>query len=367
MNNSGVMPPSWLNMGQPVSFKDIFYNNFSLKVGQIIKVNYPDEKQNANTNVITYDVLAQDQVEDTRHTTIYYKCPIMNTFGGTADYTNYTLRPNVEDLLSFKLQNGPLKDSDFKKLLGSCVLLLCLGGTAANPVIIGSLKNPFLNQNPDYDKTLKESKNNGHFFKFSFNGINFDINKFGEMKLNFFGPTNSQGVLRGSSNDTEKGGLNNDDPNANIVGDQKASGSFIKIDKKGDITISSNASGDPEKPNRLIKIQKDGTISVKVDDKNALELKENQLQLQLNGGAALKISDKDAGATLLLGSATVKAAIADHMKQLWTNLKSQLDAFGFHTHPTTAPGSPTGVPAPPLTCPPWDPTIESNKVKFPDG
>lgn len=367
MNNSGVIPPSWISIGQPTNFRDVFYNNFSLKVGQIIKINYPDDKQNSNTNNITYDVITQDQFDDTRHTTVFSNCSMMNVFGGVADYTNYTLRPNIEDLLSFKLKDGPLKDTDFKKLLGSSVLLLCLGGAASNPIIIGSLKNPFLNQNPNYNKELKESKDKGHHLQFSFNGINFDINKFGEMKLNFFGPTNSQGVLRGSANDTEKGGVNNDDPNSSITGDTKASGSFIQIDKKGDITISSNASGDPEKPTRLIKITKDGTISVKVDDKNSLELKENQLHLQLQGGEALKVTDKDAAATLLLGSATVKAAIADQMKVLWANLKGQLDAFGFHVHPTTAPGSPTGVPTPPLTCPAWDPSIESNKLKFPNG
>lgn len=367
MSDSGVTVPSWLALGKTPNFKDIVYNNFSLKVGQVIKINYPDPAQTNSSTITTYDVLVQEQYNDSRHTTVYNKCALMDIFGGVADYSDFTLRANVEDLLSFKLKNGPLKESDFKKLLGSAVLLLCLGGTAANPIIVGGIKNPFFNQNPNYNKSLKNSKDLGHHLLKAFNGVSVDINKLGEFKLNFFGPTNSQGVLRGSAKDTEKGGVNNSDPNSSIVGDEKASGSFVQIDKKGDITISANASGDATKPNRVVKIQKDGTITVKVDDKNVLELKENQLQLQLQGGATLKLSDKDAGATLLLGNAAVKAAIADQMKILWGNLKGQLDAFGLHVHPTTAPGSPTGTPTPPLVCPAWNPSIESNHLKFPNG
>jgi len=369
MNDCGYVAPSWLKTEQEVTFKDVMYNNFSLKIGQILKINYPSESQGPDkTNTLSYDVLVQEQIGDTKHTTVYYNCIVAETFGGVADFLEYTFRPNLQDLLSFKLPQGPLKDSDLNKLLGSTVLIICLGGTAANPIIIGSVKNALLNKNPNYKDKIKDKKENGHFLNFSFNGITFNINKYGELFLNFFGPTNSQGVLRGSENDIEKGAQDPNNPNSNIIGDKNASNSFLKIDKKGDIIISANSSNDANKPNRFIKIQKDGTINITIDEKNSIQFKNNELKLNLNGGAALKLTDNDANATLLLGSATVKAAIADQMKILWANLKSQLDTWGAaHTHLSTAPATPSGPPVPPLICPPWNPSIESNKLKFPNG
>jgi len=366
MYDCGFVAPSWLTPEQQVSFKDVMYNNFNLKVGQILKINYPDETQNPDkTNTITYDVLVQEQINDTKHTTVYYNCTIIDQFGGVADFFEYTYRPNVQDLLSFKLPQGPLKDAQLNKLLGSMVLILCLGGTAANPIIIGGIKNALLNKNPDYKTKIKDKKENGHFLNFSFNGITFNINKFGELFLNFLGPTNSQGVLRGSENDIEKGASDPNNPNSNIVGDKKASNSFLKIDKTGDITVSSSNTNDPEKPNRFIKIQKDGKIIINIDEKNTIEFKEKQIEMKLDGGAGLKITDKEGNTTTLLGNAAVKAAIADHMKTLWNQLKGKADAFDAHTHSTGM--GPSGPPTPMMQCPAWDPKIESNKLKFPDG
>jgi len=366
MNSTGYVAPSFLSTEQPVSFKDVMYNNFSLKVGQILKVNYPSESESPDkTNTITYDVLVQEQIGDTKHTTVYYSCPVSDFLGGVGDFFEYTLRPNVQDLLSFKLTQGPLKDAELSKLLGSMVLILCLGGTVANPIIIGGIKNALLNKNPNYKTKIKDKKDNGHFLNFSFNGITFNINKFGELFLNFFGPTNSQGVLRGSDNDIEKGASDPSNPNSNIIGDKNASNSFLKIDKKGDITVSASNTNDSEKPNRYIKIQKDGKIIVNIDDKNTIEFKEKQIEMKLDGGAGLKISDKDGNTTTLLGNAAVKAAIADHLKILWNQFKAKCDAFDLHVHPTGM--GPSGPPNPVLQCPAWDSKIESNKLKFPDG
>ena len=366
MQNNGYVAPSFLFTEQPISFKDVMYNNFSLKVGQILKINYPqDNDSSANTAIITYDVLVQEQLNENKHTTVYYNCPVLDMFGGVSDFLEYTLRPNVQDLMSFKLTQGPLKDSDLNKLLGSMVLILCIGATAANPIIVGGIKNVLLNKNPNYDTKIKDKKENGHFLNFSFNGITTSINKYGELFLNFFGPTNSQGILRGSSNDIEKGSTNSNNPNSNIVGDPKASNSFLKIDKKGDITVSANATDDVNKPNRYIKIQKDGKIIINIDEKNTIEFKEKQIELKLDGGAGLKISDKDGNTTTLLGNAGVKAAIADHLKTLWTQFKAKADLFDAHTHPTGM--GPSGPPTPMLQAPAWDSKIESNKLKFPDG
>ncbi len=109
----------------------------------------------------------------------------------------------------------------------------------------------------------------------------------------------------------------------------------------------------------------DGTIKLTALNKHVLHLKENEIEVQLDEGAALKITGKDADATTILGDGGVKAAIADHLETLYGVLKTKLDAFDTHVHPTGM--GPSGTPTPIVQAPAWDSAINSTKLTFPDG
>jgi hypothetical protein len=99
--------------------------------------------------------------------------------------------------------------------------------------------------------------------------------------------------------------------------------------------------------------------------KQSIELKDGEIEIKLSDGAAIKITGKDSDAETVLGNGAVKAAIADHLKDLWNSLKQKLDTSDNHTHPTGM--GPSGPPNPTISCPSWDSSIESSKLTFPDG
>lgn len=99
--------------------------------------------------------------------------------------------------------------------------------------------------------------------------------------------------------------------------------------------------------------------------KHSIELKDGELEIKLSDGASIKITGKDDDATTVLGSGAVKAAIADHLKELYNSLKQKLDTHDNHVHPTGM--GPSGPPNPTISAPSWDSAIESSKLTFPDG
>jgi hypothetical protein len=88
------------------------------------------------------------------------------------------------------------------------------------------------------------------------------------------------------------------------------------------------------------------------------------LELVIEAGAALKIEGKDANAKATLGDGAVSMTISEHLETLYGNLKTALETYNPHVHPTA--WGPSGPAAPVLVVPPWDPTIKSSKLKTPD-
>lgn len=242
--------PSYFKADQPSNFNDFTNNNFSLKIGQIIKANYPNVDKDKNS-FITYDVMVNDQQDSQQYNVIYYDCMPMQLFGSAADYFEYTLRANIadgqkkDDLLTKGAALELSNDSEVKKLLGATVIIACVGGDASNAVIIGALPSFFLEQNTKYEQ---QSKEDGKFLKFSFNGIYVNINDDGELIIKRNGPTKSDAEL-----DTDSDG-----------GKEENIGSLIQIDKEGSVIISAGVNDDDSedavKPQ--IKMTKEGNVSV---------------------------------------------------------------------------------------------------------
>lgn len=97
--------------------------------------------------------------------------------------------------------------------------------------------------------------------------------------------------------------------------------------------------------------------------KHSIELKDGEIEIKLSDGAGLKITGKDGDAETVLGDGGVKAAIADHLKDFYGNLKSYIEGAMVPTG--MGPSGTIQVGSGPA--PSWDSSIESTKLKFPDG
>jgi hypothetical protein len=129
---------------------------------------------------------------------------------------------------------------------------------------------------------------------------------------------------------------------------------------KQEITLSWSDGFDPPEYSSIT-IDKEGTIKLSLSNgEHSLHLKDDELEVKLSAGASLKVTGKGSNAVTVLGDGGVKAAIADHLQTFYSTVKGIFDP---HIHPTGM--GPSGQTATPF--PAWDSTINSNKLKFPDG
>lgn len=102
-------------------------------------------------------------------------------------------------------------------------------------------------------------------------------------------------------------------------------------------------------------------------DENGVQLAltaDGRVNVTFGGGQTITIEGKDANAKITLGDGAVSMTIAETLQALYNLLHAQLV---IHTHTVTAPGSQSGPPTNAAAFPPWDPTINSTKVKVPNG
>lgn len=180
-------------------------SNISLRVGEVKEIVYPEDDLSISKRWVEYTVeVVQRDGMKTSSSTLYHGCVVSQTFGGFADQVHYTLRKDEQ-----KQGNDPKGGVG----VGSKVLILCINGTRSNPVIIGGLPET------DSDFGAKDTKDDGHNIYFEFNGVQFTVNKDGEMKLMFRGATKVDGTLEDSA-------------------DSDAEGTAITIDKSGNIKFA---------------------------------------------------------------------------------------------------------------------------------
>ncbi len=84
--------------------------------------------------------------------------------------------------------------------------------------------------------------------------------------------------------------------------------------------------------------------------------------VEIAGGAALRLSGSGATAQLTLGDGAYSVAVAEHLRTLYADLVSALDA---HVHPTGVGPSGTAA-AGGFAAPAWNPSIVSSKLTLPD-
>src|SRR5271166_2872670 len=113
-----------------------------LRLGSISAIYLPDDPANQNGNFIEYDVLVEYVNAVGYYSRVLYtRCMQMSLFGGSADFTTFTLR-----------QSTISTEQPFGQDLGSSVLVLCLNADRRQGVIIGGLNNPNITKNPFFSK-----------------------------------------------------------------------------------------------------------------------------------------------------------------------------------------------------------------------
>ena len=173
---NGDVVPSFLETESSAGFwQGGAIDNNEMRVGEVMAIIYPDDKESVTGKVVEYRVKAQIRVNNTAQTRIYESCTLINPLAGLADKFMYTLRPDP----SIKNQASGIGK-------GSKVLLQFLNGESNSPVIIGGIRDP-------NDTKAVDVKDLGHHLAFNFNGVSVDINKDGEFKLVYNGKTKIDG------------------------------------------------------------------------------------------------------------------------------------------------------------------------------
>lgn len=343
-------------------FSHIAYNNYSLKLGQVIKVNYPDPNIQNSPQIITYNVAATEHKGATQAQVIYYNCTLMDKFGSAADFLEYNLRTNDPSVDITKGATINLS-TDAAKFNGAMVLLLCLGGNISNAIIVGCVRSFFANNN---ENTVDQNTDvydvptisNGTYMTFNYNGIYININADGELLLNRGGPTDNDGALITDQTNQQFG---IDTPDAN------AAGSFIQIDKTGKITIAASDTNDITNPDNMITLEKGGDITISNNNnQNTIKMtQDGNINITLGqGNNSFQINGVDAQAQASLGTGAFSAAVAEQLQTYMTNLVQQIGLTI-----STAQSIPSGglllLSLQPATWPQWDSSINSSSLKIP--
>jgi len=201
---SDFVTPSSLVQERDPSSVDSYsrsFKNLAMRTGIVLAVYDIEDAQNISKLGPEYDVMAIEQDSSFGlNTTIYKNCIMSDGAGGVADFFQMKLRA-VKDPKKTKAKGS------FKNETGSLVKILCIDGISEKAMIIGMLQNPS-------KKVLTKEK--GIHLEGEYNGVNYQVNKDGELTVTFRSATNDDGTVKNA----------------------EASGSFFKFDKDGSFEIN---------------------------------------------------------------------------------------------------------------------------------
>jgi hypothetical protein len=207
---------------QDFSYVKQLSSDVTLKLGIVLKVLEIDDPDNRLEIAPEYNVMT---IED-ENVSVYQNCLCAESFGNAADFFTAKLRP-TKDEVKTKKQATPQDQN------GAIVLLLCLKGKSEQGVILKSLGHP--------NKKTPLTKEAGLHMEGEYNGVNWQVNKDGELTVTFKTPSTI-----------------NDEGSVEYL-DEEIGGTFVKIDKEGSVEISDSKA-------ESIKINKtDQTISIEAE------------------------------------------------------------------------------------------------------
>lgn len=211
-----------------VNFAKKIVSDMTMKVGTVLEVIEVGDPRNQHKLGPEYRVMCMEQDKNQgRTSTIYKNCISIDSFGGIADFFQMRRRPSSAPK-KVELSGSIRQDNKDQKNDGSMVLVLCLDGSSEQGIIIGALAHPH--------KIPVLSEDLGHHAEGEFNGLNWQVNKDGELTITFNSATDNEG-----------------NPS-----DETAGGTYIKIDKDGSVDLNTNQDEKTallvDKPNKNVTI-----------------------------------------------------------------------------------------------------------------
>ena len=181
--------------------KELRMSEFKLRTGYVTEIFLPSDKKNVSKKYNEYlvDVL----VMESGPTIKSYTAVVSDIFASLADSMQFT--PRVT-------KTGFPGNVQFGK--GSTVAILCVNSDIQQALIIGGWPNqnlPVISDQPD----------KGHHLSFEFNGVQFDIDNDGNMKLVRKGATDEDGKVK--------------------EGYTEGSGATIKLSKDGSVFVQTGS------------------------------------------------------------------------------------------------------------------------------
>jgi hypothetical protein len=281
--------PSFLGISQATiqHFDGNVNSNMYLRIGEVQKIVFPNDPTSRSKQFVEYNVYVQHMENNTYVNKMYSNCMLINTFGGQADKCVFTLRAN----------EGAITDKTVG--LGSKVVILCINGASANPLIIGGVRNQ-----QDKSEVNDVKGDPGHHFLWNFNGIEATINKDGELSLTYEGATNADGTLADSV-------------------DKDAVGTFANFQKNGNLELST-----PKEDQTFILNHEDKTIETKANEGWSIQVDNGLSTIKSQGLHVGEATDAPVlGTTYRKSQAQLHAELSEQITALTTLLTTASTSF----------------------------------------
>ncbi len=266
-----------VQVGELPFYDGLAFNNTMLRVGEVKRVVYPEDPESRSARFIEYDVWVLHRENGTAVNRMYNGCCLINSLAGFGDYSFWTLRPDaptntypsdsLSQLLRERDEKGVSDGDSLTKLLnarqkgatpatakvsknveigvGSKVVILCINGENASPLILGGIRD---SRSTDIGRKAK-----GVHAEFSFNGVKFSVNDDGSWGIENLGKTTADGRMDGKA-------------------DADGAGTTIRVEANGNLEIHT-----PGKKQKILIDHKAGTIEI--DAEKDLTLKSNKIQI----------------------------------------------------------------------------------------
>jgi len=345
---------------KPMSGGDINDQGIKLVVGQVEKVHYVDDGSNVSKKHVEYDVSIRNSKAGQ---TVLRNIRKIDPLGGANDYDEIVLEPS-EYASKGKLEAGNLMINKN----GTTVLVAFFDGSNDKPFILAALQHP---------RRRGAKRADGIRRKGEFRGVQWEINKDGELIITHQGPRGADGKLKtpdtvntvvrfdkdGNLTITDKASnqvkLNNTDVKVEIQSDSK--GTKLELDGKNDKVTTTTAGGlktEMEGQSDKMTVTTAGGLKAEIDgsgDKVTFTTAggpkvtiDGANMITLEAGATKIVIDGNSGKIQLDGNLVDVGTGASALAALGPQLLSWLAT---HTHmgdggPAPAPTSPPLVPPP---------------------
>jgi hypothetical protein len=150
------------------------FNNYAIRVGEVIQIHYPDDPANRSKKQIEYTVSVQYRNGNGAAVNTPYHCTVGDPFGTAGDTLRFTRRASRGARAGDTLTDG------------ARVLVACPNGETNSAVIISGVKHHLAKADP--------ARAEGDYMHGEFNGVQVDINDAGEFSVAVTGATLNDGA-----------------------------------------------------------------------------------------------------------------------------------------------------------------------------